>query len=157
TLALIGFLIVVMQYSAIIFTAKRLFPALRLRVDLVDRQMFRSVFGFGVYRFIWIAANQLIFYSDSVVIGIYLGSGAITPYAIAGSLINYGRNAVGLATDTFYPAASRMDAERNMAGLGKLLILGTRIALMVALPLCLGFIFLGRQFITSWMGKAYAS
>ena len=29
--------------------------------------------------------------------------------------------------------------------------------LLVSLPLCVGFLFLGQQFITLWMGKAYAS
>jgi O-antigen/teichoic acid export membrane protein len=43
-----------------------------------------------------------------------------------------------------------------LAGLQRLLILGTRMALLVTLPLCLGFLFLGRQFITLWMGPAYA-
>lgn len=157
TLALIGFLVVVLQYSAIILTARRFFPELRFGAGLVDRQMCRSLFGFGVYRFIWIVANQLIFYSDSVVIGVYLNAAAITPYAIAGSLINYGRNVVSLVTDTFYPTAARMDAEGDMAGLRRLLIQGTRVSLLVALPLCLGFIFLGKQFIVLWMGKNYAS
>jgi len=157
TLALIGFLVVLLQYGAIVIAAKRLYPHLRFGAALVDREIGRSLFGFSIYRFIWIVANQLIFYSDSVVIGIFLGAAAITPFAIAGSLINYGRTVVALVTDTFYPSAARMDAERDMEGLKKLLILGTKIALVAALPLCLGLIFLGKQFITLWMGKAYAS
>jgi len=99
----------------------------------------------------------MIFYSDSVVIGIFLSAGAITYFAIAGSLVNYVRNVVSLLTDTFYPAATRMDAKQDFAGLRELLILGTRIAVLVALPLCLGLVFLGEQFIVLWMGPAYAS
>jgi O-antigen/teichoic acid export membrane protein len=92
-----------------------------------------------------------------VVIGIFLSAGSITYFAIAGTLINYGRTFVSLITDTFYPAATRMDAKQDMEGLRELLILGTKITLVIALPLCIGFIFLGEQFITLWMGKAYAS
>ena len=35
-----------------------------------------TLFGFSIYRFIWIVANQLIFYSDALVIGIFLGAGS---------------------------------------------------------------------------------
>ena len=155
--ALIAFLVSVAQYSTMAVFAKWLHPALALSWRYVDRAAFRELFGFGIYRFIWIVANQLIFYSDSVVIGYFLGAGAITYYAIAGSLINYGRTFVSLVTDTFYPAATRLDARQDMEGLRELLILGTKVALLVALPLCIGFIFLGQQFIVLWMGKTYAS
>src|SRR6202021_2640608 len=44
----------------------------------------------------------------------------------------------------------------DMAGLRDLQILGTKIALLISLPVCLGFLFFGRQFIVLWMGKEYA-
>ena len=155
-IALIALMINVAQYSAMMFFARRLHPAVRLSAQLIDRKTFRELFGFGIYRFIWMVASQLIFYSDSVVIGVFLGAGSITYYAIAGSLINYGRTVVSLVTDTFYPAATRMSAKQDMAGLRELLIMGTRISLLVSLPLCLGYILLGKQFITLWMGKEYS-
>jgi O-antigen/teichoic acid export membrane protein len=145
------------EYCAMAFAAKLLFPALRLSLRLVDRATFFELFGFSVYRFIWMAGTQLIFYSNSLVIGAFLGTAAITTYAIACSVINYGRIFVSLLTDTFYPAATRMDARNDVKGLQELLFQGTRIALMVALPLFIGYIFLGRQFITVWMGKSYAT
>jgi O-antigen/teichoic acid export membrane protein len=155
-LALIALAITIGQYSAMAFFAKTLYRPLRVNLRLVSGAALKELFGFSIYRFIWIVANQLIFYSDALVIGIFLGAAAVTPYAIAGSLINYGRNLVSLVTDTLYPVAARMDAEKNIAGLQQLLILGTRVALLVTLPLCLGFLFLGRQFITLWMGPALA-
>jgi O-antigen/teichoic acid export membrane protein len=144
------------EYLAAALCAKSLYPRLRPTPHYVEFAQCKELFGFGIYRFIWIAANQLIFYTDTVVIGIFLNAAAITYYAIAGSLINYGRNIVSLAADTFYPAATRLDAKNDTGGLQDLLILGTRIALIVCIPLCLGFLFLGKQFIILWMGPAYA-
>src|ERR1017187_1914867 len=157
SVALIALFTSIAQYVTMALFAKALHHPLKLRVSFVDRRAFKELFGFGVFRFIWIVANQLIFYSDAVVIGIFLGAGAITYYAIAGTLINYGRTFVSLVTDTFYPAATRMDAKQDLDGLRRLLIFGTRITLLISLPLCIGFFFLGEQFITLWMGKAYAS
>jgi O-antigen/teichoic acid export membrane protein len=155
-LALISLAITLAEYSVMAFWAKAIYRPLNISIRYMDREAIKDLFGFSIFRFIWIIANQLIFYSDSVVIAIFLGAAAITPYAIAGSLINYGRNIVSLMTDTLSPGAARLDAKEDLAGLQSLQILGTRMALLVALPLCLGFIFLGRQFITLWMGPAYA-
>ena len=134
----------------------KLYPSFRPRRCYVEIAKCKQLFNFGIYRFIWIVANQLIFYTDTVVIGIFLNAGAITYYAVAGSLINYGRNIVALGADTLSPAASGLDAKNDTKGLQDLLILGTRIALTIGLPICLGFLFLGKQFITLWMGPAYA-
>lgn len=155
-LALVVLLVSLAEYSAMAVSAKIFYRPLRIERRLVDFASCRELFGFGIYRFIWIIANQLIFYTDSVVIGVFLGTGAITFYSIGGSLITYGRTVVSLAVDTLYPAATRLDSRNDMAGLRELQILGTRIALLISLPLCLGFLFLGRQFIVLWMGKEYA-
>ena len=156
SIALIAFFISVTEYLVMAVFAKKLYPPLRISLRLVNRETLSGLFGFGIYRFLWIVANQLIFYSDSVVIGIFLSTGQITYFAIAGTLINYGRNVVSLLTDTFYPAATRMDAKQDLKGLRELLIVGTRISLLIALPLCLGLVFLGKQFISLWMGPEYS-
>jgi len=156
-LASVALFISLAEYCAMGIAAKSLYRPMRLGPEHVRRDTFKSLMSFGVYRFVWIVANQLIFYSDSLVIGIALGAEAITYFAIAGSLVNYGRNIVSLVTDTFAPAATRLDAREDLAGLQRLLLAGTRATLVVSLPLCLGFFFLGRQFITLWMGSNYAS
>jgi O-antigen/teichoic acid export membrane protein len=155
-LALLALALTVFQYSVMALVARTLHPRLKISRRYLDAAAGRELFGFSVYRFIWIVSSQLSFYSGSVVIGVYIGAGAITPYAIANSVINYGRNVVFLLLDPFYPSAARMDATGNVAELRRLLIVGTRIALLVALPLCLGLVFLGKQFITLWVGGEYA-
>lgn len=156
-LAIVTLAVNLAHYVLSAFWAKALCPALKPRIAGFDWSLGKELLGFGIFRFIWIIANQLIFYSDSVVIGIVINASAITYFAIAGSLINYGREVVSLATDTLYPSASRLDSQNDLPGLQRLHIMGTRMALLLALPLCLGFIFFGYQFITLWMGPQYAS
>lgn len=155
-LALITILENTAEYLVILLLAKRLYPKLGLRLRYFSRATCKQLMGFGIFRFIWIVGNQLIFYTDSLVIGAFLNAGAITYYAIAGSLINYGRNIVSLASDPFYPSATRLDSKDDLEGMRRLQLVGTQVALLVGLPICLGFIFLGKQFITLWMGKEYA-
>jgi O-antigen/teichoic acid export membrane protein len=156
-LAFVVLFVTIAQYSVAGIVAKTMHKPLRLRWQYVDSRTARDLWNFGIFRFIWIVANQLIFYSASVVIGIYVNAAAITYFAIAASLINYGRNIVSVLTDTFAPSATRMDAQQDLAGLRNLMVVGTRTALLVSLPLCVGYILLGKPFIALWMGPAYAS
>jgi O-antigen/teichoic acid export membrane protein len=156
-LACIVLFVTIAQYSIAGIVAKWMHEPLRFGLRYVDRRTARELWNFGVFRFIWIVANQLIFYSASVVIGIFLNAAAITYFAIAASLINYGRNIVSVLTDTFAPSATRMDARNDLSGLRNLMIVATRTALLVSLPLCVGYVLLGTQFITLWMGPAYAT
>lgn len=155
-LAIITLAVGTCEYGAMAICAKRLYRPLRLSWKTIDSASCRELFGFGIYRFFWIVANQMIFFTDSTVIGIFLSAGAITYFAIPGSLINYGRNIVSLATDALYPVATRLDSKNDLSGLRELQISGTRLSLLIALPLCLGYVFLGKQFITLWMGEKYA-
>ena len=155
TLAAIALLVTASQYIFVASYAKASYPALRLSWRLVSTAGWKEMLGFSAYRFIYIIANQLIFYTDTVVIGAFLGAAFITPYAIAGSLIIRGRDVVGLATDTLYPTASRMDGLNDRTGLKNLHFMGTTLALLLGLPICLGFVFLGKQFMTLWMGNDY--
>jgi O-antigen/teichoic acid export membrane protein len=154
-LAVITLLVSLAEYSAIAIMAKVLYEPLKPGVHLVQFSMLKELFGFGVYRFLWIIANQLIFYTDSVVIGFFLGASSITFYAIAGSVINYGRYLVSLAIDPLFPAATRFHSRNDVAGLQRLQILGTQMGLLVGLPVSLGFVYLGNQFITLWIGEGY--
>lgn len=156
-IALIMLFVSVGEYTATALCATRLYRPLQLRWAFVDRATSRQIFSFGIYRFVWIIANQLIFYTDTVVIGIFLNAAAITSYAIAGSLIAYGRNVVSLASDAFYPVAARLDSKNDMEGMRRVLIFGTNVALLIGLPICFGYLFLGRQFITLWMGNEFSS
>jgi O-antigen/teichoic acid export membrane protein len=143
------------EYLATFSCAKYLYRPLAVSWRSISIAKFKELFHFGIYRFVWIIANQLIFYTDSVVIGVFLGAASITYYAIAGSLVNYGRNIVSLASDTLYPAATRYDSTNDFEGLRKLLILGTQLGLFIGIPLCCGYFFLGSQFIRLWMGPGY--
>jgi O-antigen/teichoic acid export membrane protein len=132
-----------------------LYPSLHLRSSLVNQASLRELVGFGIYRFIFIAGQQIIFYADSTIIALFMTTGVITYYAIAATLIGYGRSLVSLMTDSFYPLAVRLDAQHDVEGLRHLLIVGTKATLLLALPIGMGLIFLGEQFISLWVGQEY--
>jgi O-antigen/teichoic acid export membrane protein len=89
-------------------------------------------------------------------VGAFLSPAAVTLYAIGGVLIGYVRQIVSSMTTTFTPLASSFEAQGSQHNLRRLLVHGTRAALLVSLPIEAGLLFRGHSFIRLWMGDQYA-
>ena len=59
-------------------------------------------------------------------------------------------------TTTFTPLASSFEAQGNYENLRRLVIHGTRAALLISLPIQVALFFRGHTFIRLWMGEQYA-
>ncbi|MBP7087853.1 MAG: oligosaccharide flippase family protein [Candidatus Omnitrophica bacterium] len=138
------------------FFAFRMYPDIKLSHYFINYKTFKENLSYGIYSFISVVAVNIIFYTDSIVIGKFLSMGMITYYAIAANLIEYVRNFVATAIGVFQPVSAKLDAHKNIIGLQKLLITGTKFSLLLILPIGLFLIFFGKQFITLWMGYEYA-
>jgi O-antigen/teichoic acid export membrane protein len=99
----------------------------------------------------------LIFYTDSVVISLFLPISAVTFFAIAGNLMNYSRGILSGISTTLSPLASSLEVEGNGKDLVRVLLKGSRFASMVFLPIGITFLIRGRSFIALWMGPSYAA
>ncbi|HEV2117522.1 MAG TPA: flippase [Terriglobales bacterium] len=139
-----------------VITAFRIYPQLRLLLRTPSRETLRKLWSYSVYTFIINVAVQIAYYTDNVVVGAFLSTTAVTFYAIGGSLLAYARQAVNAMTQTFTPLASSYEAEGRMDSLRRLLIHGTRAALVVSLPIELALFFRGHTFIRLWMGEQFA-
>ena len=142
-----------LAYAAVAF---RVYPDLKLRLSGCDRDHLRLIFSFSVYAFLLQISFNLIFYTDSLVIGNLLSVSLITFFAIAGSLVNYSRMMIGGISTTMTPRASALEARSGQEEVQKLLIKATRLATIVILPVGMTFLLRGGSFIRLWMGQAYA-
>jgi O-antigen/teichoic acid export membrane protein len=139
-----------------VFFALRLYPQLRIFFRKPAGKTLDKLWRYSFYVFVVNIATQLVYYTDNVVVGAFVTTTAVTYYAIGGSLINYGRQIVTSMTTTFAPLASTLDAEGKAEQVRRLLIHGTRAALVVALPIYVALFLRGRTFIALWMGPQYA-
>lgn len=134
----------------------RIYPQLRLLLRTPSRATLKKLWSYSLYTFIINVAVQIAYYTDNVVVGAFLSTSAVTFYAIGGSLLAYARRVVSSMTQTFTPLASSYEAEGRMDSLRRLLIQGTRAALVISLPIELALFFRGHTFIRLWMGEQYA-
>lgn len=113
------------------------------------------VFGYGFFVLLNNIAQKINFSSDAVVIGVYMSVAWVTPYAIAGSLIDYLRTFIISTAQVFNPLSSQLYSQRRYDELGALLIKGAKLAVAVTLPIAITYAVLGDAFVGLWMGKEY--
>jgi len=135
----------------------RIYPELRTFFALPERTMIRQIWGYGFYASLITLAGAVIFHTDNIVVGVFVGSTAVTFYAIAGNLLWSTREAVNAVSATFTPMASGYEASGNNEQLQRLAIQGTRASLVLGLPMCIALLLRGHTFIGLWMGHEYAA
>jgi O-antigen/teichoic acid export membrane protein len=155
-LALWDLCVSVLANAALIFFCFRVYPALKVVFGSPGRATLAKLWNYSFYAFLINVAIQVTYYTDNLVVGAFLSPGAVTLYAIGGLLIGYARQIVSSMTTTFTPLASSFEAEGNYDNLRRLVIHGTRAALIVSLPIEVALFFRGHTFIRLWMGEQYA-
>jgi O-antigen/teichoic acid export membrane protein len=115
----------------------------------------KKLFGYGFYVLINNIAQKINFASDAVVIALFLPVASVTPFAIAGSLIEYLRSLMISTAQVFSPLSSTLYTQRRHEDLALLLVRGAKLTVLVTLPISLTFAVLGEHFIGLWMGPQY--
>jgi len=134
----------------------REYPQLRVNFQNCDLQHLGVIFSFSFYAFLLTVSVNLIFYTDSIVIGAFLPVSLITFFSIAGNLMNYSRDLISGISTIAAPKASGMDAKGDTEGVRRVLLKSTQFATIVMLPIAMTFMIRGNTFIRLWMGAEYA-
>jgi len=142
--------------TATIILCFRVYPQLKIEFGRPDRATLQKLWNYSFYVFLINVALQVTYYTDNLVVGAFLTPAAVTLYAIGGTLIAYSRQIVSSMTTTFTPLASTFEAQGNYENLRRLVLHGTRAALVVSLPIQVALFFRGHTFIRLWMGEQYA-
>jgi O-antigen/teichoic acid export membrane protein len=98
----------------------------------------------------------VIYFADNLVVGAFVSAQAVTLFAIGGRLIDYHRQFTSAMAQTLMPVASGFGARGESSQLRRLLIQGTRVALIVAWPIEIVLFVRGATFIGLWIGEEYA-
>jgi O-antigen/teichoic acid export membrane protein len=136
--------------------AKRLFPALKIRLGQCDRKHLKMIFSFSAYAFLLQVSLSLIFYTDSIIIGAFLSVSMVTFFAIAGNLMFYSRSLISGISSIMIPRASALETGGSREQVQMLTLKATRFASVVILPIAITFLIRGSSFIGLWMGPEYA-
>lgn len=141
-----------LTYAVVAF---RIYPALRIRLAECDRGHLKLIFAYSNYAFLLQLSFNLVFYTDSIIIGTFLSVGLIAFFAIAGNLIFYSRALINGISDLMTTRVSVMVAKGIQHEVKQLTMKATRSATAVVLPIAVTFLIRGGTFIRLWMGPGY--
>ncbi len=143
------------SYIAYIVIAYRRLP-LRFSPKLPDFATLREIMAYSATTFTSIVAGGFTATAGNTIIGIFLTTADITPFAIATKFIQYASRIVQSSSVIFTPMSSHFDATGELNRLRRVFILGNRACAFMAFPACLGMLILGRSAIEVWVGARYA-
>lgn len=155
-LAFIQFAVTLSSNLLILRIARRELPYVSIRLIRPTRVEAMKLFNYGKYVLISNVGDKLVFATDSIVVGVFLPISSLTYYAIGGTLIEHLRTFVTSMASIFNPMTSDLEARRETRALVTVVLTGTKAAMLIGLPVCIGFMTLGPRFIGLWMGDEYA-
>jgi O-antigen/teichoic acid export membrane protein len=118
---------------------------------------FKEVFSYGSWSFLGNASAQLGLYASSAIIGMLIGAAEITLYSIGAMLIGYGSTLVGQISGVMAPDILKAGGRADHADLKWLMGKATRSTMFLGVPILIGFMTLGGEFINAWMGPGYSA
>jgi O-antigen/teichoic acid export membrane protein len=134
---------------------RRRYPTIRLRLADGDWRMVRRIVSFSLYVLLLNAGARLSFETDALVIGAFLGVGAIPFYAVANSLVIYLMDFLVAIAAVVSPMATRLDTEGRLTALRDVFLKWSKVALSVTTMAGLFLIVLGPRFIGRWIEPAF--
>ncbi len=134
--------------------AARLLPV-PIGLRYVDGATFREMATYGGTTLIIIVSARLRFRSDSIIIGAFLSSAAITYFNIGARIVDYAGEVVENLAQLFVPMSSQADALGETDRLRKIFVAGNRFCALIIFPICAVLVMLGKSVIEAWVGVRY--
>lgn len=136
--------------------AYRIFPELEIRPGLFRRERLREVTGFSIYSSIIDWANKLNYQLDELVIGAFIGSSAVAVWAPAERIITGTQRLTNQLNGVLFPVIVDSDASQQQGRLQQILLQGTRLSLVMVVPIAAALILLADPLIHAWLGPKKA-
>mgnify|MGYP001182256870 CR=1 FL=1 len=134
---------------------RKLHPPIKFGRSFVRRETMRLLFGYGMISFLISVAWLLIANTDSVVIGYFLNTSAVTIYAVAVAVIAALRNIIHAVSFPLRPLVSHYDATGDTEKIRFIFLKGTQYLYFLTFIAAGGVLILAPDFIRLWMGPGY--
>ena len=134
------------------YYAKKILPYLDIKVRHVNKTRIRSLFSLSMILLVLFAFNKIIFYTDALVIGLFLSVSMVTFYAVAQKISSIPRSSLNATMHAMIPAASELDALQQKRTLQRLFLRVLKYNLALLFMLSIPTIFLARHILKYWIG-----
>jgi O-antigen/teichoic acid export membrane protein len=132
-------------------------PELRLSFKSTSVKRIKELVGFSFYIFLTTVGDYLRGYTDSLVIGRWIGIAAITPFSVVVRLMEYFKQLMTAVIGPVMPAISQLDAQQREGEISQLFLRATRITALISLLVGVEFILNGKGLLRFWLGESFSS
>jgi O-antigen/teichoic acid export membrane protein len=137
--------------------AFRVFPALHISPAHFRLSRLREVTGFSIYASIIDWAHKLNYQIDQLVIGMFLGTGAVAVWAPAERIVFGVQRMTNQLNSVLFPTVVDNDASDRRERLQEILLQGTRLSLVMVAPIAATLIVLADPLVHAWLGNQAAA
>jgi len=155
TLAAIFLISTLVENAGYIVAAFRLMPELRIGWRYRSLAKFKECFGFSVFALLDNFASRLIDMTDTVIIGVVLGSRYIIPYYVAHRLMTFIVQPLQHIGMVAMPRGAQLGAAERDDRLRELVRKGLGLALLLTAGFFIGACFFGDLVLEAWVGRSY--
>lgn len=145
----------VAENLAYAFFSWKVVPTLSIHLKHLNLPAFRRCFSFSSFAFLNALASQLIYATDTVVIGTFLGAASIVPYYIALRLCQFIKQPVEQISEICMPTAGALQAQSRDETLRALLVRAMGVALLLTGGMFIGCVYFSPLLLNLWMGPGY--
>jgi O-antigen/teichoic acid export membrane protein len=135
--------------------AYRVFPLLRLRPSFVRRARLHEVTEFSVYVFVQNMANKVNYATDPIVIAAVISTGAVAVWTVSQRLADMVQRLTSQLNAVLFPVVVDCDSAQRHERLRDLLVQGTRISLVTAVPVVGALMLLAEPVVVGWTGPGF--
>lgn len=145
----------VLEMTAKAASAFAIEPGLRFSPRLATRDRCVALLRYGGAALLVSFAQLVIWRTDALVIAAMLGTEAVAVFSIGSKLPFYARALTTAASRVLAPAASRLEARGDRAGLLRMLASGSRSMLLVGGAILAYLLVVGEPFLARWQGDDF--
>lgn len=120
---------------------------------LADVNTLKKIAPYSIRSFMLSLTSQILYYTDNIVIGIFLGASTVTTYSIAYRLCFLATYIFSIITQTMFPTFTNLYTIGDIEGLRSLYLKTVRISVVIMVPIGLFLGFCGPSFINLWVGE----
>jgi O-antigen/teichoic acid export membrane protein len=132
-----------------------LVPELKVSRHSARLDRLREIGSFGAWNFLASLNYYVYQYVPNILISGFMPIAAVGHYALATGLLRQINSVLGPVPQVLYPAAAEMHVLRNARGLERLYHDGSRLMMLVMIPVVLITAFWAEDFYRLWIGENY--
>jgi len=137
------------------FFSFKIIPQLSIRLRHLNWKSVQRCFSFSSFAFLNALASQLIYATDTIVIGTFLGATSIVPYYIALRLCQFIKQPVEHISEICMPTAGALQAQSREDSMRTLMVRAIGVSVLLTTGMFIGCLFFSPLLLNLWMGPGY--